>query len=120
MTPELIDPEDRVMVELEAGEVSLHSGRSVLSCGPDRSDKEQVGLAITYCTDEVQNMKAVVVRERASLICGSGGMFWDLETPPARDYGVKELEQQRLSCERVRQNMQTGPEGEEENGEEKE
>ena len=112
--------ERRVMVELEAGEVSLHSWRSVLTCGPDRSDKEQVGLAITYCTDEVQNMKAVVVRERASLICGSGGMFWDLETPPARDYGVKELEQQRLSCERVRQNMQPGPEGEEENGEEKE
>ena len=112
--------EKRVMMELEAGEVSLHSWRSVVSSGHNRSQKERVGLAIRYCTDEVQNMKAVLVRERASLICGSGGMFWDLETPPAKDYGVKELEQQRLSCERARKNVLSGSEREEKNGEEEE
>lgn len=111
--------ERRIMMELEPGEVSLHSWRSAVSSRPNRSEKERVALVIRYCTDEVQNMKAVVVRERASLICGSGGMFWDLETPPAKDYGVKEVEQQRLSCERARQNCLSGPEKEEEeNGEE--
>ena len=113
--------ESRVRMELEAGQVSIHSWRSaVLSPGPNRSKEDRVGLAITYCTDEVQNMKAVVVRERASLICGSGGMFWDLETPPTKDYGAKELEQQRLSCERARSNLQSGSEREQENGEEEE
>merc|ERR550539_569220 len=112
--------ERRVMMELEAGEVSLHSWRSAVSSGQNRSQKERVGLAVRYCTDEVQNMKAVVVRERASLICGSGGMFWDPETPPAKDYGVKELDQQRLSCERARKNVLSGSEREEKNGEEEE
>ena len=101
--------ESRVSMELQPGQVSLHSWRSVV-----RSGRQGVGLAIRYCTDEVQNMKAVLVRERASLICGSGGMFWDLETPPNKDYGAKELEQQALSCERARRNCMSGQEREEE------
>lgn len=103
-------PGERVELELEPGEVSLHSWRSVHSSGPNRSDRERVGLAIRYMTDEVQNMKAVV-RERASLICGSGGMFWDLETPPSRDYGEKEMKQHRESLEREKQNYFSGADG---------
>ena len=76
---------DRVRLELEPGEASLHSWKSVHSSGPNSSQGERVGLAIRYMTDEVQNIKAVV-RERASLICGFGGMFWDLETPPRNGF----------------------------------
>ena len=100
-------PGERVRLELEPGEASLHSWRSVHSSGPNTSDRERVGLAIRYMTDEVQNVKAVV-RERASLVCGSGGMFWDLETPPSKDYGEKEMKQHRESLEKEKQNYFSG------------
>jgi len=102
---------ERVRLELQPGEASLHSWRSVHCSGPNSSQGERVGLAIRYMTDEVQNMKAVV-RERASLICGSGGMFWDLETPPNKDYGEKEMKQHRESLEREKKNYFSGAEGE--------
>ena len=97
----------RVRLELEPGEASLHAWRTVHSSGPNMSDQERVGLAIRYMTDEVQNVKAVV-RERASLVCGSGGMFWDLETPPNKDYGEKEMKQHRESLEKEKQNYFSG------------
>ena len=59
--------------------------RCVHRSSPNTSDQERVGLAIRYMSSDVQNIKAVV-RERASLICGFGGMFWDLETPPRNGF----------------------------------
>ena len=98
----------RVRLELEPGEASLHAWRTVHSSGPNMSDQERVGLAIRFMTDEVRNTKAVV-RERATLVSGSGGNFWDLERPPWRDFGVEELEQHRESMERERRNYFSGP-----------
>ena len=97
-------------MELQPGEASLHGWRSVHSSGPNMSDQERVGLAIRYMTDEVRNTKAVV-RERATLVWGSGGEFWDLERPPSEDGGEEELEQHRSSMERERRNYFSGPGG---------
>ena len=97
----------RLRMELQPGEASLHAWRSVHSSGPNMSDKERVGLAIRYMTDKVRNSKAVV-RERATLVSGSGGNFWDLERPPCEDGGEKELEQHSESMERERRNYFSG------------
>ena len=85
------------------------SDRCVHRSSPNTSDQERVGLAIRYMSSDVQNIKAVV-RERASLICGSGGGWWDLETAPRRDYGEKELEAHRESVEREKKNYLQGQE----------
>ena len=97
-------------MELQPGEASLHAWKTVHSSGPNMSGQERVGLAIRYMTDEVRNSKAVV-RERATLVSGSGGNFWDLERPPSEDGGVEELEQHRESMERERRNYFSGPGG---------
>ena len=97
----------RVRMELQPGEASLHAWRSVHSSGPNTSGQERVGLAIRYMTEEVRNSKAVV-RERATLVSGSGGQFWDLERPPREDGGAEELEQHRESMERERRNYFSG------------
>ena len=103
---------EAVEVTLEPGEVSLHSWRCVHMSGPNTSDQQRVGLAIRYMTDEVQNIQAVV-RERAMLICGSGGQWWDLETAPNKDYGDKEREAHRESLEREKKNYLDGQESQE-------
>ena len=101
-------PGQRLRMELEPGEASLHAWRTVHSSGPNMSGEERVGLAIRYMTAEVSSTKAVV-RERATLVSGSGGNFWELERPPSRDYGEEELEQHRESMERERRNYFSGP-----------
>jgi ectoine hydroxylase-related dioxygenase (phytanoyl-CoA dioxygenase family) len=59
-------------IELQPGEVSLHSWQCVHSSGPNTTNQDRVGLAIRYITDEVENTK-MVARERATLVCGSAG-----------------------------------------------
>ena len=110
---EQLDMADQVLVTLEPGEVSLHSWRCVHKSGPNTTDQERVGLAIRYMTDEVQNIKSVV-RERAMLICGSGGQWWDLEEKaPKKDYGEKEREAHQESMEREKKNYLAGQESQE-------
>ena len=95
------------MRQLETCHAMYH--RCVHRSSPNTSDQERVGLAIRYMSSDVQNIKAVV-RERASLICGSGGQWWDLETAPNKDYGQKELEAHRESVEREKKNYLQGQE----------
>ena len=40
----------RVRLELEPGEASLHAWRTVHSSGPNTTDTDRVGLAIRYST----------------------------------------------------------------------
>ena len=98
---------ESVPVSLVPGEVSLHSWRCVHKSGVNTSDQDRVGLAIRYMTDQVQNIGGVV-RERATLICGSGGEWWDLETAPNKDYGDKERTHHQESMELERKNYMEG------------
>ena len=101
-----------VSAELQPGEVSLHSWRCVHRSGPNTTDKDRVGFAIRYMTDEVENTKGVA-RERATLVCGNAGFNWDLETSPNKDYGKKETEEHRESMEREKKNYFNGKETQE-------
>ena len=107
-----LDGDGGVITKMSPGEVSLHSWKCVHRSGPNKSDKERVGLAIRYMTSDVQNIKAVV-KERATLICGSGGVWWDLETGPKKDYGDKEIESHKESMEREKKNYLDGSDSQE-------
>jgi len=101
-----------VLVELQPGEVSLHSWRCVHKSGPNTTNKDRVGFAIRYMTDEVENTK-MVAKERATLVCGNAGFSWDLETGPSKDYGKKEMEEHKQSMESEKKNYFDGKETQE-------
>ena len=93
----------KVCVELQPGEASLHSWQCVHRSGVNTTLQERVGLAVRYMTDEVENTKGFA-REKATLVCGTGGYAWDLESNPCKDYGKKEIEHHKESMEREKAN----------------
>ena len=49
---------DRVPIELQPGEVSLHHGLTIHGSGPNASDDRRIGVVIRYCSPDVHQQQA--------------------------------------------------------------
>merc|ERR1712216_119327 len=95
LTPPGLEFREKVAVELQAGEASLHSFHAVHWSGPNRTRRRRVALAIRYvAADIMRGPFQQPMREFAMLAAGSydasSGAF-DLEPVPLVDVGEAEL-----------------------------
>jgi hypothetical protein len=49
-----VSPEDRVAVELEPGEISLHHGLTIHGSGPNVSNDRRIGVVLRYLTPKIK------------------------------------------------------------------
>jgi hypothetical protein len=93
-----------VMMELAAGEFSLHHVGIVHGSGPNTSDEPRIGLAVRYISPDVVQQG----RERDMVILARGtdvhGHF-DIVEPPDRDYEFGESAVHAESLARKRRNL---------------
>jgi len=82
--------EDRVAIELQPGQMSLHHGLTIHGSGPNISDDRRIGLVIRYVTPDV--MQEVADHDYATLVRGrdTTGNFENIPAPVA-DFTAEDL-----------------------------
>ncbi len=53
-----VDEDDKVAIELEPGQMSLHHGLTVHGSGPNTSDDRRIGAVIRYCSPQIAQQVA--------------------------------------------------------------
>ena len=64
-----VAPEDKVAIELQPGEMSLHHGLTIHGSGPNMSDDRRIGLVIRYIRPDMQQQVGDH-KDYAMLACG--------------------------------------------------
>ncbi len=91
------DEENRIVVELQAGQFSIHHGLALHGSGPNLSTHPRIGLALNYIATEMVQTRndgydsAVLVRGVDNF-----GHF-ELEDPPEADFSPESIECYRKS-----------------------
>jgi ectoine hydroxylase-related dioxygenase (phytanoyl-CoA dioxygenase family) len=96
--------------ELEPGEASLHSFRTVHASGPNSTSEARIGLAVRYCSAHVQREAHVQVRESALHVSGDlpANCAFDLESFPQEYNGLHEQAQWSQAMQRENANYFAG------------
>lgn len=79
----VVPDEDRTMIELQPGQLSLHHGLTIHGSGPNSSDDRRIGIAIRYLNPEAQ--QEVADRDFAMLVRGTDNVsnFTHIPAPTA-------------------------------------
>ena len=91
------DEQNRVVVELSAGQFSIHHGMILHGSGPNQSTRSRIGLALNYIsTNTVQTRNGGY--DSAMLVRGVDHFgHFELEEPPESDFSPESLERYRKS-----------------------
>ena len=99
-----VDMGRAVMMQLAAGEFSLHHVGIVHGSGPNTSDEPRIGLAVRYISPDVVQRG----RERDMVTLARGADVYghfDIVEPPERDYEFGESAVHAESLARKRRNL---------------
>ena len=91
------DEQNRVTVELSAGQFSMHHGMTLHGSGANRSNQPRIGLALNYIATNVAQQRNDGY-DTAMLVRGADhyGHF-ELEDPPQADFSPEAIERYRKS-----------------------
>ena len=97
---------EAVDLRLQAGEMSLHSFRTIHASGPNQTDDPRIGFAIRYCAADLQRGSRITEKESATLVSGvePENCSFIMESPPNRAMGDEEVLEWKRAVDRENRN----------------